>query len=77
MTTGQLVMAVSSVASIAIYVGCAICLARKAKNIPLERDEEQHVVCRCCLLPMNEPGLGIALLGDGFCARCATQILRK
>lgn len=41
MTTGQIVMAVSTVASIAIYIGCAIWLVRKAKNIPHERDEEQ------------------------------------
>lgn len=41
MTTGQIVMTVSSVASLAVYVGSAIWLARKAKKLQLERDDEQ------------------------------------
>lgn len=41
MTHGQLVMVICTVASLAVYVGCCICLARKAKNLPLLRDDDQ------------------------------------
>lgn len=41
MTTDELVIALWSIASIAIYIGFCMWLASKSKNIPLERVEEQ------------------------------------
>lgn len=41
MTKAQWVMVICSVASLAVYVGCCICLARKATKLPLLRDEPQ------------------------------------
>jgi len=40
-TNSQWVFLVWSIASLAIYIGCGIWLARKAKKLPLVRDEEQ------------------------------------
>lgn len=41
MTSAQLVMVICSVASLAVYAGCCICLARKATKLPLLRVDEQ------------------------------------
>lgn len=43
----------------------------------LKRLFAPHTRCRCCNTEIEHGGYGIAMLGSGFCARCATLILRK